>query len=77
MEIFLRNFLATQLFGLDGLINLANFAFLLAFSVCDVLKLRILAFVSDLLTVPYYYFQHKPLWTPIFCPHFRQDRSSS
>jgi hypothetical protein len=59
-------FLAAQLFGLDGLLNLANLAFLLAFSVRDVLKLRILAFVSDVLTVPYYYFQHKPLWTPIF-----------
>ena len=66
MEILLRNFLAAQLFGLDGLINLANFVFLLAFSVRDVLTLRILAFVSDVLTVPYYYFQHKPLWTPIF-----------
>jgi hypothetical protein len=66
MEILLRNFLAAQFFGLDGLINLANFAFLLAFSVRGVLKLRILAFVSDVLTVPYYYFQHKPLWTPIF-----------
>src|ERR1700733_14291415 len=66
MEIFLRNFLAAQLFGLDGLLNLANLAFLLAFSVRDVLKLRILALVSDVLTVPYYYFQHKPLWTPIF-----------
>jgi hypothetical protein len=41
MEILLRDFLAEQLFGLDGLINLANFAFLLAFSVRDVLKLRI------------------------------------
>jgi hypothetical protein len=59
--MFLRNFLAAQLFGLDGLINLANFAFLLAFSVRDVLKLRILAFVSDVLTLPYYYFQHKPI----------------
>jgi hypothetical protein len=66
MEILLRNFLVSQLFGLDGLINLANFVFLLAFSVRDVLKLRILAFVSDALTLPYYYFQHKPLWTPIF-----------
>jgi Popeye protein conserved region len=66
MELFFRNFLADQLFGLDGLINLANFAFLLAFSVRDVLKLRILAFVSDVLTLPYYYFQHKPLWPPIF-----------
>jgi hypothetical protein len=58
MEILLRNFPADQLFGLDGLINLANFAFLLAFSVRDVLKLRILALTSDVMTVPYYFFQH-------------------
>jgi hypothetical protein len=66
MEILLRDFLADQLFGLDGLINLANFVFLLAFSVRDVLKLRILALTSDVMTVPYYFFQHKPLWPPIF-----------
>ena len=66
MEILLRNFLADQLFGLDGLINLANLTFLLAFSVRDVLKLRILALASDVMTVPYYFFQHKPLWPPIF-----------
>src|ERR1700733_9387158 len=66
MENLLGNFLATQLFGLDGLINLANLAFLAAFSVRDVLKLRILAFASDVLTVPYYYYQHKPLWPSIF-----------
>jgi hypothetical protein len=58
--------LADQFFGLNGLINLANFAFLLAFSVRDVLKLRILALTSDFMTVPYYFFQHKPLWPPIF-----------
>jgi Popeye protein conserved region len=66
MENILRNFLADQLFGLDGLINLANIALLLAFSVRDVLKLRILALASDVMTVPYYYFQDKPLWPPIF-----------
>ena len=66
MENILRDFLADQLFGLDGLINLANLAFLAAFSVRDVLKLRILAFASDVLTVPYYYYQHKPLWPSIF-----------
>jgi hypothetical protein len=66
MEILLRDFLADQLFGLDGLINLANLVFLLAFSVRDVLKLRILALSSDVMTMPYYFFQHKPLWPPIF-----------
>jgi hypothetical protein len=66
MDILLKNFLADQLFGLDGLINLANLAFLLALSVRDVLRLRILALASDAMTVPYYFFQHKPLWPPIF-----------
>ena len=67
MENILRNFLADQLFGLDGLINLVNIALLLAFSVRDVLKLRILALASDVMTVPYYYFQDKPLeLSPIF-----------
>jgi hypothetical protein len=66
MESLLRDFLSDQVFGLDGLINLANIALLLAFSVRGVLKLRILALASDVMTVPYYYFQHKPLWPPIF-----------
>jgi CRP-like cAMP-binding protein len=66
MEILLRHFMADQLFGLDGLINLANFAFLLAFSMRDVLKLRVLAFTADVMTMPYYFFQYKPLWPPIF-----------
>jgi hypothetical protein len=66
MENLLREFLSDQVFGLDGLINLANIALLLAFSVRGVLKLRILALASDIMTVPYYYFQHKPLWPPIF-----------
>ena len=43
MEVLLRDFWADQIFGLNGLVNLANFAFLLAFSVRDVLKLRILS----------------------------------
>jgi hypothetical protein len=37
-----------------------------AFSVRDVLKLRILAIVGEGLTLPYYYFQHEKLWPPIF-----------
>jgi Popeye protein conserved region len=58
--------LTDQIFGLNGLINLANIAFLLAFALRDVLILRVLALVSDVLIIPYYYFQHKPLWPPIF-----------
>jgi hypothetical protein len=66
MEVFLGNFLTDQILGLNGLVNIANFAFLLALSVRDVLKLRILSLAADVLILPYYYFQHKPLWTPIF-----------
>ena len=66
MEVLLRDFLTDQFFGLNGLVNLANFALLLAFSVRDVLKLRILSLASDIIVLPYYYFQHNPLWPPIF-----------
>jgi Popeye protein conserved region len=66
MEVLLRDFLTDQLLGLNGLVNLANFAFLLALSVRDVLKLRILSLAADVLVLPYYYFQHEPLWPPIF-----------
>ena len=66
MEVFLRDFLTDQIFGLNGLANLANFSVLLAFSVRGVLKLRILSLVADVVILPYYYFQHKPLWPPIF-----------
>ena len=53
MENILGNFLDDQIFGLDGLINLANIALLLAFPVRRVLNLRILALASDVMTVPY------------------------
>jgi hypothetical protein len=43
MEVLLRDFLTDQILGLNGLVNLANFAFLLALSVRDVFKLRILS----------------------------------
>jgi hypothetical protein len=66
MDILLREFLIGQIFGLNGLVNLANFAFLLAFSVRGVLKLRILSLAADVIVLPYYYFQHTPLWPPIF-----------
>jgi Cyclic nucleotide-binding domain len=65
MEVLLRDLLTDQVFGLNGLVNLANFAFLLAFSVRDVLKLRILSLTADVVVLPYYYFQHRPLWPPI------------
>jgi len=58
-------FVAGQVLGISGLINLSNIVFLVAFSVRDVLKLRILAVVGEGLTLPYYYFQDEKLWPPI------------
>src|ERR1700733_3558500 len=66
MGVLLRDFLTHQFFGLNGLGNLSNFAFLLGFSVRDFLRLRILLLASDVMVLPYYYFQHEPLWPPIF-----------
>ena len=66
MQLLKRDFIIHQFFGLNGLVNLANFAFLLALSVRDVLWLRALSLASDILVLPYYYFQHEPLWPPIF-----------
>jgi CRP-like cAMP-binding protein len=59
-------FVADQVLGINGLINLSNIVFLVAFSVRDVLKLRILAIVGEGMTLPYYYFQDEKLWPPIF-----------
>src|ERR1700742_2745031 len=58
-------FIASQVVGINGLINISNIVFLVAFSVRDVLKLRILAIVGEGLTLPYYYFQGEKLWPPI------------
>lgn len=66
MAVLMRDFLADQILGLDGLINLSNVLFLVAYSVRDVLKLRILAIAGEVITLPYYYFQHETLWPPIF-----------
>jgi Popeye protein conserved region len=66
MEGALRDLLSVQIFGLNGPVNLANFAFLLALSVRGFLMLRILSLSADVLVLPYYYFQHEPLWPPIF-----------
>src|ERR1700747_2324332 len=59
-------FVADQVLGIGVLINLSNIVFLVAYSVRDVLKLRILAIVGEALTLPYYYFQDEKLWPPIF-----------
>ncbi len=58
-------FMSDQVLGISGLINLSNIVFLVAFSVRDVLRLRILAIVGEGLTLPYYYFQGEKLWPPI------------
>jgi hypothetical protein len=65
MGVFMYEFMSDQALGINGLINLSNIVFLVAFSVRDVLKLRILAIVGEGLTLPYYYFQSEKLWPPI------------
>jgi len=57
---------AGQILGINGLVNLSNIVFLVAFSVRDVLILRILSIVGEALILPYYYFQDGTLWPPIF-----------
>lgn len=59
-------FMIDQVLGINGLVNLSNIVFLVAYSVRDVLKLRILAIAGEVLTLPYYYFQDERLWPPIF-----------
>jgi CRP-like cAMP-binding protein len=59
-------FVADQVFGLNGLVNFSNIVFLAAYSVRSVLWLRILAIVGEAMTLPYYYYQDEKLWPPIF-----------
>jgi CRP-like cAMP-binding protein len=59
-------FVADQILGINGLVNVSNIVFLAAFSVRDVLRLRVLSIVGEALILPYYYFQNEPLWPPIF-----------
>src|SRR4249920_2971288 len=65
LGVLMYEFIASQVVGINGLINLSNAVFLVAFSVRDVLKLRILAIVGEGLTLPYFYFQNEKLWPPI------------
>ena len=58
--------LRNQLLGLNGLVNLSNLVFIIAFSVRGVLPLRILSIASSIIILPYYYLQSEPLWPPIF-----------
>ena len=62
----MTDFIVTQLFGLNGLVNLSNVVFLTAFSVRDVLHLRLLSVVAYVVILPYYFFQQETLWPPIF-----------
>jgi hypothetical protein len=68
----MTDFLMSQLFGFNGLVKLSNLVFLLAFSVHDVLKLRILSVFSFVVILPYYYFQQQTLWRPpLIRPRFK------
>jgi CRP-like cAMP-binding protein len=66
MAVLMKDFLADQIFGLDVLVSLSNVVFLVAYSVRDVLKLRVLAIAGEFMILPYYYFQREALWPPIF-----------
>jgi CRP-like cAMP-binding protein len=66
LGVFMYAFVADQILGINGLVNISNIVFLAAYSVRDVLRLRILSIVGELLILPYYYFQNESLWPPIF-----------
>lgn len=51
--------------GLDALVSVANVAYLISYSVRDILWLRILTVVGGTLLMPYYYLQVEPLWAPL------------
>lgn len=59
-------FVADQVFGLNGLVNFSNIVLLAAYSVRNVLMLRLLAIVGEGVILPYYYFQDEKLWLPIY-----------
>jgi hypothetical protein len=63
---YMSEFVTSQVLGLDGLVNLSNIVFLVAFSARDVLRLRVLSLVGEGIIVPYYYYQHETLWPPVF-----------
>lgn len=51
--------------GLDVLVNAANIAYLISYSVRDIFWLRVLTVVAASLTIPYFYLQNSPLWLPM------------
>jgi CRP-like cAMP-binding protein len=64
--IYMNEFVTSQVFGLDGLVNLSNIVFLVAFSTRDVFRLRVLSLIGECIILPYYYFQKETLWPPVF-----------
>jgi len=59
-------FVVNQVFGLNGLVNFSNIVLLAAYSVRNVLMLRLLAIVGEGMILPYYYFQNEKLWLPLY-----------
>ena len=53
-------------FQIDLLIHAANLLYLFAFTVRDILWLRILAVIAASCLIPYFYFRPEPLMTPIY-----------
>ncbi len=54
-----------NLFDPNYFIHAANVLLLLAYSVRDILWLRLCALASSLIAIPYFVLQPKPLWAPI------------
>jgi CRP-like cAMP-binding protein len=52
-------------FNPDYFIHAANVLLLLAYSVRDILWLRLFALASSLIAIPYFVFQPTPLWAPM------------
>lgn len=52
-------------FHADYFIHAANVVLLLAYSVRDILWLRVLALTSSLIAIPYFLLQPAPLWAPL------------
>src|SRR5512133_3843157 len=52
-------------FNPNYFIHGANIVLLIAYSVRDILWLRLLALASSLIAIPYFIFQPKPLWAPL------------
>lgn len=49
----------------DVFLHSANILLLLAYSVRDILKLRLFAVAASLMSIPYFFFQSTVLWSPV------------